>query len=107
MATAETQTVHPGDIIQDSEGLLYLVAETHRWGVGAVQRWRQDGDVVEHYYRLRASQHPFVVVGAAARLPEEVAQRRRDSIATSRALAKEQAREADEVRGTEPPTKEN
>ena len=87
MATEETVRVHPGDIVQDSDGLFLLVASTHQWGVGAVMRWRQDDEVREHAYRLKPGQ--FRVVGVAPVLPEEVAQARRDSLATERALAAE------------------
>lgn len=87
MATDETVIVHPGDIIQDADGMLLLVASTHRWGVGAVLRCRHDGEDREHYYRMKPGQ--FVVVGAAHMLPEEVAQARRDSLATARTVAKE------------------
>ena len=87
MATDETVTAHPGDILQDQDGLLYLATETHSWGVGAVQRAHYNGEVRETYSRLKPGQ--FVVVGTAHMLPEEVAQARRDSLATERALARE------------------
>jgi hypothetical protein len=87
MATDETLIVHPGDILQDTSGQFFLAASTHSWGVGAVQRWTDGGEVRETYHRLKPGQ--FVVVGSAHTLPEEVAQARRDSIATARALARE------------------
>ncbi|MEJ7831280.1 MAG: hypothetical protein WKF79_00055 [Nocardioides sp.] len=90
MATEEAITVHPGDILQDSQGLLYLASEVHGWGVGAVQRFDHAGDVIEAYHRLKPGQ--FVVVGTAHTLPEAVAQARRDSLATERAIAKDAAK---------------
>lgn len=90
MATEEATAVHPGDIIQDSQGLLYLASEVHGWGVGAVQRFAHQGDVLEAYHRLKPGQ--FVVVGAAHMLPPELAAARKDSIATERAIAKEAAK---------------
>lgn len=89
MATEETITVHPGDILQDADGLFYLASETHSWGVGAVMRWRDGDEVRETYHRLKPGQ--FVVVGAGHILPEDVRGRRRDSLTTARALAKEAA----------------
>lgn len=91
MATDETVTVHPGDIIQDSDGLLYLASETQRWGVGAVLRWRlPDGEVRESYHRMKPGQ--FTVCGEATLMPEEVRAARRDSIATAKAVAKDAAK---------------
>lgn len=88
MATAPTTPpVHPGDILQDSDGLLYLASEIHNWGVGAVMRWRVEDQTHEHYFRLKPGQ--FTVVGTAHLLPEEVAQRRRDSLAQARMIAME------------------
>lgn len=87
MATEDTPPVHPGDIVQDTSGQFYLVTETHKWGVGAVQRWTDGGEVRETYSRLRPGQ--FVVVGVGHLLPEDVSQARRDSLTTARALAKE------------------
>lgn len=95
MATDETLIVHPGDIIQDADGLLYLASETHRWGVGAVLRWRlPDGEVRETYHRMKPGQ--FVVCGEAHFMPEAVRQARRDSITNARAVAKEKAAQAGE-----------
>lgn len=95
MATDETVTVHPGDILQDSDGLFYLAAETHSWGIGAVLRWRQDDQVRETYHRMKPGQ--FVVVGVAHTLPEEVRAARRDSIATARALARDALADPDNL----------
>jgi hypothetical protein len=92
MATDAIQIVHPGDIIQGTQqgpahGHLFLVTETHRWGVGALARWYEGGGDHETYYRLKPGQ--FAVVGAAAILPPEVAAARRDSIANAREVARE------------------
>lgn len=92
MATEETLIVHPGDIIQStrddwSKGRLFLVEETHRWGVGAVHCYSHAGEEFSVYVRYKPSD--FAVVGAAVLLPPEVAQRRRDSLATQRIIAKE------------------
>ncbi len=92
MATEETLIVHPGDIIQATQpgpqhGHFLLVTETHRWGVGAVARWHDDGDDREVYHRLKPG--TFAVVGAAYILPPEVAAARKDSLATQRAVEKE------------------
>lgn len=76
MAT-ETTIVHPGDIVQDARGLIFLVSETHRWGVGALLR-AETGD---SYHRLKPGQ--FAVVGQAHTLPVEIAQRRRSSLAAA------------------------
>jgi hypothetical protein len=95
MATDEILIVHPGDILQDTSGQFFLAASTHSWGVGAVQRWTDGGEVRETYHRLKPGQ--FVVVGSAHTLPEEVAQARRDSIATARALAREGDGNADDL----------
>lgn len=92
MATEETVIAHPGDIIQGTQqgpthGHLFLITETHRWGVGAVARWHDDATDHETYNRFKPG--TFAVCGAAAILPPEVAAARRDSIATARALARE------------------
>lgn len=92
MATEEAQTVHPGDIIQGTQqgphhGHLFLVTETHRWGVGVLARWHEDEEDREVYHRMKPG--TFAVVGAAYILPPDVAAARRDSIATARTLAKE------------------
>jgi hypothetical protein len=82
--------VHPGDIVQDSEGLLYLVSEVHRWGIGAVSRMKVSPlDVIERYTRMKPGQ--FVVVGTAHTLPVEVTQRRKDSLALAADLARDKA----------------
>lgn len=83
MATEEAEssgasvTVLPGDIVQDSAGMIYLVSETHRWGVGAVMRWLDQGQTLEAYFRLKPEQ--FAVVGTAALLPTEIAERRNEA----------------------------
>lgn len=92
MATDNTLIAHPGDIIQGtqqgpSHGHLFLITETHRWGVGAVARWFADGADQETYHRFKPG--TFAICGAAAILPPEVAAARRDSIATARTLARE------------------
>lgn len=92
---SEQIVTHPGDIIQDSDGLLYLVSEVHGWGAGAVMRWREPratDDIAEHYYRFKPGQ--YVVVGAAHMLPEAVAQARRDSLKLQREIEREAEREA-------------
>lgn len=90
MATEETITVHPGDIVQDTDGYLHLVSETHGWGVGAIQRLR-DGVVEREFYtRLKPGQ--FVVVGTAHILPTTVAQRRKDSLATQQEVERERGK---------------
>ena len=76
MAT-ETTTVHPGDIVQDARGLIFLVSETHRWGVGALLK-TETGD---SYHRLKPGQ--FVVVGQAHTMNPDIAGRRRDSLAAA------------------------
>jgi hypothetical protein len=95
MATDDTVIVHPGDIVQDSEGQFYLVASTHKWGVGAVQRWTDAGQVRETYSRLRPGQ--FVVVGTGHLLPEEVAQARRDSLRLAADLARDALADPDDL----------
>lgn len=96
MATEETLIVHPGDIIQATQqgpihGHLFLVSETHRWGVGAVMRWTDDGEDRETYHRF-TDPAAFVVVGTAHLLPPDVAARRRDSVATQRTVEREKAK---------------
>lgn len=95
MATDETQTetlvVHPGDVIQDRDGLLYLVTECHGWGVGAILRWRDGEDVREHYFRFKPGS--FALAGAGAILPPHVAAARRDSIATMRDVERDRESE--------------
>lgn len=94
MATEEqTLVVHPGDIIQGTSqdargGHFFLVTQCKAWGVGAVHRWHNQGSDFEDYYRFRPTE--FVVVGAAHLLPPEIAQARRDSLATAALVAKEQ-----------------
>jgi len=88
MATEETISVHPGDIIQDSAGQLMLVTQTKPRFVGAVQRWHDGIEMQERYHRLRPGS--FVVCGAAHLLPEEIAQARRDSLKLAAEIAKEQ-----------------
>lgn len=96
MATDESIRVHPGDIVQDSDGLFFLVTETHSWGVGAVQRDRVPGGLIrEAYFRLKPGQ--FVPVGVAHTLPEEVAQARRDSLALERQLAADALADPDDL----------
>lgn len=87
MATEETAPVHPGDIVQDTDGCLHLVTTTNSWGVGAIQRRIEAGQEVSTYARLRPGQ--FSVCGVAVTLPEAVAQARRDSLATEAAVARE------------------
>lgn len=89
MATEETVRVHPGDIVQDHEGLLYLTTGTFNWGVGAVLRSRGNlsQSISEAYHRLKPGS--FSVVGVAPMMPEAVAQARRDSLATEAAVARE------------------
>ena len=98
MATEQkTLVVHPGDIIQATtkdgrNGHFFLVSQCKSWGVGAIQRWLDGADDKEAYHRFATRPEPeFVVVGAAHLLPVELAQARRDSIATAAAVAKEQA----------------
>lgn len=92
MATdPNTQIVHPGDVIQDSDGLFLLVTETRSWGVGAVERWREGPvpyEIKEHYHRMKPG--TFWVVGPAHLIPEEVAQARRDSLALARDIERDQ-----------------
>lgn len=88
MATEETISVHPGDIIQDSNGQLMLVTQTKPRFIGAVQRWHDGIEMQERYHRLRPGS--FVVCGAAHLLPEEIAQARRDSLKLAAEIAKEQ-----------------
>ena len=95
MATEESVTVHPGDIVQDTSGQFYLVASTHKWGVGAVQRWTDGGETRETYHRLKPGQ--FVPVGVAHMLPEEVSQARRDSLALERAMEAERLSDPDNL----------
>jgi hypothetical protein len=100
MATTEALTVHPGDIVQGTQqgpthGHLFLVTETHRWGVGAVARWHENDVDRETYNRLKPG--TFAVCGAAAVLPPEVAAARRDSIATARQIAREGDGNADDM----------
>lgn len=85
MAESEVITVHPGDIVQDNEGLLYLVGETHGWGLGAVMRWKDRGAVHESYHRLKPGQ--FVPCGQGHILPGELSRARRESLATAAELA--------------------
>lgn len=87
MATEETISVHPGDIIQDSNGQLMLVTQTKPRFIGAVQRWHDGIEMQERYHRLRPGS--FVVCGAAHLLPEEIAQARRDSLKLAAEIAKE------------------
>ncbi len=87
-AESETIVVHPGDIIQDSNGQLMLVTQTKPRFVGAVQRWHDGIEMQERYHRLQPGQ--FVVCGAAHLLPEAIAQARRDSIKQAAEIAKEQ-----------------
>jgi len=87
MATEETISVHPGDIIQDSAGQLMLVTQTKPRFIGAVQRWHDGIEMQERYHRLRPGS--FVVCGAAHLLPEEIAQARRDSLKLAAEIAKE------------------
>lgn len=92
MEAEQTLVVHPGDIIQGTtpdsrNGHFFLVTQCKAWGVGAIQRWHQDGDDKEAYHRFRPAE--FVVVGAAHLLPPELAQARRDSIATARTVERE------------------
>lgn len=80
MATDQpTPRLHPGDIIQDSTGLLMLVTQIKPRFVGAVQRWHDGIEMQERYHRLKHG--AFVRVGAAHLLPEDIAGARRDSIA--------------------------
>lgn len=94
MATElKAPVVHPGDVIQattkDSRGgHFFMVTQCKAWGVGAIQRWIDGTDDREAYYRFKRRE--FVIVGAAHLLPVEIAQARRDSIATAAAVAKEQ-----------------
>lgn len=85
MATEETVTVHPGDVVQDHEGLLYLTTGVHSWGIGAVMRWQGHAPEMpnEVYHRLMVGS--FRVVGVAPLMPEAVAQSRRDSLTTEKA----------------------
>jgi hypothetical protein len=106
MATDDTLIVHPGDIIQGtqqgpSHGHLFLVTETHRWGVGAVHRWSEHGADKETYWRFKAGQ--FAVVGVAPLMPPEVAAARRDSVEGALAVAREKAEGGDKVMVEGPP----
>ena len=61
MATETTAVVHPGDIIQGTDGTerhghFYLVTECHRWGVGAVSRFNHNGIDHEVYHRFHPGQ---------------------------------------------------
>lgn len=94
MATDETIRVHPGDVVQDSDGLFLLVTQCHGWGIEAVMRWRQGPppyEIAEHGYRLKPGQ--FVVVGTAHTLPVEVRQARQDSLRTEREVERDRQRE--------------
>jgi hypothetical protein len=88
MATDQAPPALPGDVIQDSDGHLYLATETHRWGVGAVQRWRDRDGEQETYHRLD-QRGSYAIVGAAPLLPPEVQQARADAIRTAREVARE------------------
>lgn len=89
MATDQkAPVVHPGDIIQNSAGDIMLVSETRPWGVGAVQRWRDGPTEREVYYRLKPGD--FVIIGTAAILPKEIAERRANSLATAQQIEREQ-----------------
>lgn len=81
MADSESVTVHPGDIVQTQNGHIYLVSECHGWGIGTLQRWAHGGEDFEVYYRFKPGQ--FTVVGTAAFLPKEVAERRKASLRTA------------------------
>jgi hypothetical protein len=90
MATDDTLIVHPGDIIQGTaqgptHGHLFLITETHSWGVGAVARWHERGTDRETYNRFKPG--TFAVCGAAAILPPDVVAARRDSVAAAREAA--------------------
>lgn len=92
MATEEAEPIHPGDIIQDAEGVVYLASEVHGWGVGATLISRSAYGVGETYHRLKPGQ--FVKVGEARFMPEAVVGRRRDSLRQAAEIAAERAREA-------------
>lgn len=88
MATESTLVVHPGDIIQDQHGQLMIVTQTRPRFIGAIQRWHDGIEDRERYHRLRPGE--FHVCGAAALLPEAIAQARRDSLRTAAEAVREQ-----------------
>lgn len=88
MATESEPAPHPGDVIQDSNGLIYLVTEVRAWGVGALMRWTdRSGAPLESYHRFKAGQ--YFIVGPARLLPPAVSEARRASLTTAQAVERE------------------
>lgn len=89
MAQPAPQPTHPGDIIQaviqgPMQGHLLLVQQVKRWGVGALLRWVDSTGERETYFRLKPDE--YVVIGGAHILPSDIAEARRDSIATAQSV---------------------
>lgn len=83
----ERPVVHPGDIVQDADGVLYLTETVNRWGLGVILRWRSGSDIHEHYVRLKHGD--YHVAGQAPMLPPELLADRRASVATHEAVERE------------------
>lgn len=92
-AEEETVTVHPGDIVQITDGkhagvgCLLIVEGCYGWGIGCTMRWSDKDRVWESYHRLKPSQ--FAVCGAASVVKPDVLAARRDSIGTERLVRSE------------------
>lgn len=101
MAT-EAPAPLPGDIIQITDADLWchahfaLVEEVRRWGVSAVFRFPSGrNQAAETFIRLKPDQ--FVVCGAAALLPPQVAAARQACVQTAQEVAADEAEPDDGV----------
>jgi hypothetical protein len=94
MATEEKKIVHPGDIVQVTDpghslhSHLLIVTQARPRFIGAIVRWVDGyGELGQNYHRLDPAQ--VVVCGAAAILPEDLLQARKDSLKTAEEAARE------------------
>lgn len=98
MATDETQTVHPGDVIQSikndwSRGHFFLVEQTRSWGVEAVMNLPPREGFTEGtavYNRFKPGD--FAVIGGAHLISVEVLQARKDSLRTAAEVERERGK---------------
>lgn len=95
MATDPIPDPLPGDILQIIDEshrdytLLAVIEEVRSWGVGAVITHAAPEGQPPHRLYTRLKREQFVVCGNAALVPGELAEARKQAIATAEAVARE------------------